>query len=153
MSRRLRILIVAIGIAALAWLLFATLERALALAQRFMSLPDGLRWLIGGLLGVVVIVGTAVAVWWLRPRKRRAPVAAPDRASLESRLAALRDSGTGVEELRSELDELDRRRTSASFYLAVFGEISTGKSTLIAALVPGSAPVSDVRGGTTRQVS
>ncbi|APG02893.1 GTP-binding protein HSR1 [Luteibacter rhizovicinus DSM 16549] len=153
MSRRLRTLAAAIGIAALAWLLFATLERALALAQRFMSLPEGLRWLIGGLLAVVVVAGAGSAVWLLRPRKRRAPVTAPDRASLESRLAALRDSDTGVEELRNELDELDRRRASASLYLAVFGEISTGKSTLIAALVPGSAPVSDVRGGTTRQVT
>jgi len=153
MSRRLRTLIAAIGIAALAWLLFATLERALALAQRFMNLPEGLRWLIGGLLAIVVVVGAASAVWWLRPRKQRVPVTAPDRASLESRLAALRNSDTGVEELRSELDELDRRRASASLYLAVFGEISTGKSTLIAALVPGSAPVSDVRGGTTRQVT
>lgn len=153
MSRRLRILIAAIGIAALAWLLFAALERALSLAQRFMGLPEGLRWLIGGLLAVMVALGAAAAVWLFRPRKPRAPVIAPDRVSLESRLAALRESDTDVEELRSELSELDRRKASTSIYLAVFGEISTGKSTLIAALVPGSTPVSDVRGGTTREVA
>ena len=153
MSRRLRTLIAAIGIAALAWLLFATLERALSLAQRFVALPEGLRWLIGGLLGLMVALGAAAAVWLLRPRKPRAPIVAPDRASLESRITALRDSDAKVEELRSELDELDRRRASASIYLAVFGEISTGKSTLIAALVPGSTPASDVRGGTTREVT
>lgn len=153
MSRRLRLLIAAIGIAALAWLLFAALERALSLAQRFMTLPEGLRWLIGGVLVVLVALGLAAAVWILRPRKPRPPVVAPDRASLESRIAALRESDPGVEELRSELGELDRRRESASIYLAVFGEISTGKSTLISALVPGTAPLSDARGGTTREVT
>ncbi|MET0935825.1 MAG: GTPase, partial [Luteibacter sp.] len=153
MSRRLRFLIAAIGIAALAWLLFAALERALSLAQRFMALPEGLRWAIGALLLAVVLLGMAAALWLLRPRKPRAPVVAPDRASIEERIAALRDSADEVEELRSELDELDRRRLARDVYLAVFGEISTGKSTLIAALVPGASPRSDVLGGTTREVA
>jgi uncharacterized protein len=153
MSRRLRLLIAAMSIAALAWLLFAALERALSLAQRFMTLPEGMRWVIGGLLAVLVVLGAAAAFWFLRPRKPRSPVLAPDRASLESRIAALRDSDADVEELRSELGELDRRRASASIYVAVFGEISTGKSTLIAALVPGSTPLTDARGGTTREVA
>jgi uncharacterized protein (DUF697 family)/GTP-binding protein EngB required for normal cell division len=153
MSRRLRFLIAAIGIAALAWLLFAALERALSLAQRFMSLPEGLRWLVGGLLAAIVALGAVAAAWLLRPRKPRAPIETPDRGTLEKRIDALRESSTDVEELRSELDELDRRRDARQVYLAVFGEISTGKSTLIAALVPGAMPRSDVLGGTTRDVT
>jgi uncharacterized protein len=153
MSRRLRFLIAAIGIAALAWLLVATLERALALAQRFMALPEGLRWLVGTLMVVLLAGGLAIGAWWLRPRKPRPPVQAPDRPSLESRLTTLREAGAEVEELRSELGELDRRRDSGLLNLAVFGEISTGKSTLIAALVPGASLESDVRGGTTRTVN
>jgi len=153
MSRRLRLLVAAVGIAALAWLLVATLERAIALAQRFMALPEGLRWLVGGLLAVIVLAGIALGAWWLRPRTPRAPVQAPNRASLESRLAELRSSGAEVEELRSELGELDRRRATGTVHLAVFGEISTGKSTLIKALVPNAAVQSDARGGTTRDVA
>lgn len=153
MSRRLRLLVAAIGFAALVWLLLAALDRALALAQRFLALPDGMRWLVGGLVFALVIAGIAVGVWWLRPRKPRAPVVAPDRASLEARIEKLRESDPGVEDLRNELGELDRRRDSAIVYVAVFGEISTGKSTLIAALVPGAAPPSDVLGGTTRGVA
>ncbi|MET0505398.1 MAG: GTPase, partial [Luteibacter sp.] len=152
MSRRLRLLIAAIGLAALAWLLLAAIERALALAQRFVALPEALRWLVGLLVVSLVTAGVAVGVWWLRPRKPRAPIVAPDRASLETRLAALRESGSDVEDIRSELGELDRRRTSETLYVAVFGEISTGKSTLIGALVPGSRPERDARGGTTREV-
>jgi GTP-binding protein EngB required for normal cell division len=80
-------------------------------------------------------------------------VVAPDRASLEARIERLREADTDVEELRKELGELDRRRESARTYVAVFGEISTGKSTLIAALVPGATPARDARGGTTRDVA
>jgi uncharacterized protein len=153
MSRRLRLLIAAIGIAALAWLLLATLERGLALAQRYMALPEGLRWVLGTVLALLLAGGVAAGVWWFRPRKPRAPVRAPDRPSLEARLVALRETGADTEELRSELGELDRRRLGGRLHLAVFGEISTGKSTLIGALVPGAAVQSDARGGTTREVA
>lgn len=153
MSSRLRFLLAAVGLLAFVWLLLAALDRALALAQRFMGLPAGMRWLLGLVLLLLALAGVAFGVWWLRPRKPRAPVAAPDRASLEARIEKLREAETDVEELRSELGELDRRRASARTYLAVFGEISTGKSTLIAALVPGAAPARDARGGTTRDVA
>jgi len=153
MSSRLRLLLAAVGLLAFVWLLLAALDRALALAQRFMGLPAGMRWMLGLVLLLLVLAGIAFGVWWLRPRKARAPVAAPDRASLEARIEKLRGAETDVEELRNELGELDRRRASARTYLAVFGEISTGKSTLIAALVPGAAPARDARGGTTRDVA
>lgn len=153
MSSRLRLLLAAVGLLAFVWLLLAALDRALALAQRFMGLPAGMRWLLGLALFLLVLTGVAFGVWWLRPRKPRAAVTAPDRASLEARIEKLREAETDVEELRNELGELDRRRASARMYLAVFGEISTGKSTLIAALVPGAAPARDARGGTTREVA
>lgn len=153
MSRRLRLFLAVIGLVALVWLTLAAVDRAIALGQRFMGLPEGLRWIVGllVLLGVGLVVG--LGAWWLRPRKPRAPVVAPDRASLEARIEKLRESQTDVEELRSELGELDRRRETAQVYVAVFGEISTGKSTLIAALAPGNAPERDARGGTTRDVA
>ena len=152
MSSRLRLLLAAVGLLALVWLLLAALDRALSLAQRFMGLPPGIRWLLGGVLLLVALAGVGLGTWWLRPRKPRAPVVAPDRASLEARIERLREADTDVEELRKELGELDRRRASERAYLAVFGEISTGKSTLIGALVPGAAPERDARGGTTRDV-
>ena len=41
--------------------------------------------------------------------------------------------------LQAELEELDRRARSEELYVAVFGEISAGKSSLIRALVPDAA--------------
>jgi GTP-binding protein EngB required for normal cell division/uncharacterized protein (DUF697 family) len=93
-------------------------------------------------------------LWWLlRPRRRRRPVPAPDRGSLEQRIGQLHERGADTGALATELGELDRRRASARIYVALFGEISTGKSSLIRALVPHAQLASDARGGTTREVA
>jgi GTP-binding protein EngB required for normal cell division len=152
MSRRLRLLMTALAAAALLWLLFAAAERALALAQRFLALPTWLQWTLGGALAIFAIVGLA-ALWWLvRPRRKRQPMSAPDRGSLEQRIGQLRERGAETGTLTAELGELDRRRASARVYVALFGEISTGKSSLIRAFDPQARIATDARGGTTRGV-
>ena len=153
MSRRLRLLFTALAVAALLWLLFAAAERALALAQRFLALPAWLQWTLGGVLAIFAAAGLMMLWWLLRPRRQRRPMPAPDRGSLEQRIGQLRDRGADTGALGAELSELDRRRASARIYVALFGEISTGKSSLIRALAPQAAVASDVRGGTTRQVA
>ncbi len=152
MSRRPRLLLTALAMAALLWLLFAAAERALALAQRFLDLPTWLQWTLGGVLLVFAAAGLAVLWWLLRPRRRRRPPPAPDRGSLEQRIGQLRDRGADTGALTAELGELDRRRASARVYVALFGEISSGKSSLVRALAPQAQIASDVRGGTTRAV-
>jgi GTP-binding protein EngB required for normal cell division len=156
MSPRPRLLIASLAIAALLWLLLAAAERALALTQRFLGLPHWLQWMLGGALALFALFALAalLVLWWLlRPRRRRRPLPAPDRASLERRFEQLRERGAETGGLHAELHELDRRRGSARIYVALFGEISTGKSSLIRALCPQALADSDVRGGTTRQVS
>lgn len=152
MSRRPRLLLTALAMAALLWLLFAAAERALALAQRFLDLPTWLQWTLGGVLLAFAAAGLAVLWWLLRPRRRRRPPPAPDRGSLEQRIGQLRDRGADTGALTAELGELDRRRASARVYVALFGEISSGKSSLVRALAPHAQVASDVRGGTTRAV-
>lgn len=152
MSRRPRLLLTALAMAALLWLLFAAAERALALAQRFLDLPTWLQWTLGGVLLVFAAAGLAVLWWLLRPRRRRRPPPAPDRGSLEQRIGQLRERGADTGALTAELGELDRRRASARVYVALFGEISSGKSSLVRALAPQAQVASDVRGGTTRAV-
>lgn len=153
MSRRLRLLFGAIAVAALLWLLFATAERALALAQRFLALPGWLQGTLGVALGLLAAAGIAVLWWLLRPRRRRSVLPIPDRASLEQRVLQLHDRGADTAVLSAEFAELDARRGSGRIYVALFGEISTGKSSLIRAIAPHAVVASDVRGGTTRRVS
>jgi GTP-binding protein EngB required for normal cell division len=153
MSRRRRWFISALAVAALLWLLFAAAERALALAQRFLALPTGLQWTLGAALSVFAVAGLTVLWWLLRPRRKRRPMSAPDRGTLEQRIGQLRERGAETAVLSAELGELDRRRASARIYVALFGEISTGKSSLIRALDPHARIATDTRGGTTRTVA
>ena len=153
MSKRLRLLLTALAMAALLWLLFAAAERALALAQRFLALPTALQWVLGAVLAAFAAAGLGVMWWLLRPPRKRRPMPVPDRGSLEQRIDRLREHGADTSTLNAELGELDRRRASARIYVALFGEISTGKSSLIRALAPQARiAASDARGGTTREV-
>jgi len=153
MTRRSRLLLAALAVAALLWLLFAAAERALALAQRLLALPAWLQWTLGAVLLLFAAAGALVLWWLLRPRRKRRPVPAPDRDSLQQRLGRLGGHGADTTALHAELAELDRRRADARVYVALFGEISTGKSSLIRALAPDALAASDVRGGTTRTVA
>jgi len=145
----------ALGAALLLGLVIATLNSALEFYQRLVDLP---LWLRVPLIGIgALLLGALIWLLWrlARPSRRAAnTMAAPvSRADVESRIGALRARKAETDALEAELVELDRRRASGEIYVALFGEISTGKSSLIRALAPDAAPEIDVRGGTTREVA
>ncbi len=132
-------------------LLFGALERGLLLVERAEAagpLAVGLLWatVIGfGLLSVW-------ALWWLfGPRKNRPNRPVYNEAELGEVLVEASDRGVDTRAAQAELAELEKRRDSTALYICVFGDISSGKSSLIKALLPGDAERidSDVLGGTT----
>ncbi|HEY9131554.1 MAG TPA: GTPase [Dyella sp.] len=153
MSLRIRLLLAAIATLALIWLLFAVIERALALLQRYLALPLTMQVLLGLVLFAFLICSLILLWWLLRPRRRQRAKKPGDRADIERRLGRLRERQADTSALDTELAELDRRRQVGRLYVALFGEISTGKSALLRALAPHALAPSDVRGGTTRQVT
>ena len=95
--------------------------------------------------------------WRLFGRQARRTVpgrarTAPDRQLIEARVAELRVHDSAAASLEQELVELDRRRQSGECHVAVFGEISTGKSSLVRVLGSAVDIDTDVVGGTTRWV-
>ena len=144
--------IVAVVLIALA---VSTLNSALELYERVSSMPLWLRLPLGLVL-VLVVAALAVLAWrlWRTPasRQRNATRSAPSRDQVDEQLQQLRQRAVETSALQQELEELDRRRLSGDCHVAVFGEISTGKSSLIRALASQSAPDIDVLGGTTRLV-
>jgi GTP-binding protein EngB required for normal cell division len=73
-------------------------------------------------------------------------------AELQAQLEAATAAGVDVESAMRELEELARRRQLEVIHLALFGEISSGKSSLINALLPGASIATDVIGGTTTTI-
>jgi len=156
-NRPLRLILIAafaLVMAALLWLVLGALHTALTLWQDLQALPKWAQWIVAVLL-VAALCGLAyMAMWLLRPRRRKRDIVAPPtRGEVEQRIDTLKQRSAETAELEAELAELDRRARDEQLYVAVFGEISAGKSSVIRALAPGAAPQVDVLGGTTRVVS
>jgi GTPase Era involved in 16S rRNA processing len=109
---------------------------------------------------VMVLGLTAVSTWlawrWLRPRKASPPVVKPTAVNadqIREEVAESLDAGIDIDAALQELEERERRRGGGEIHIAVFGEVSAGKSSLVSALVPGADTASDPRAGTTRQTT
>jgi GTP-binding protein EngB required for normal cell division len=145
----------AIGAALLLGLVVATLNSLLEFYQRLAEMPLWLRLpLIAA--GALVMAAIVWLLWRLARPARRTSLNAPapvSRAAVDARVDVLRERGAQTAALEAELAELDRRRASGELHVALFGEISTGKSSLIRALAPRAGVDVDVRGGTTHAVA
>ena len=152
----------AIAIALLLFALLAVLLLTLSLGsllefwQQLQTLPDWVKLIYAG--SVLLIFGLSIAViWWLfRPgTKKTIPQSrreTPDEESLVNQLAEAREQGIETSRIEEEFAKLRQRREAGEIHIAVFGEISSGKSSLIRALLPGKEVMTAVTGGTTRRL-
>lgn len=153
MAMQRRSLLIVLGIVVLVLLavslLLGTLERGMALYQQASEAgPIALTLLIGTLLAFTVL--TLWFAWWLfGPRSGPSRQPAKTEAEIAGALADAEQHGIDTRAARAEMDEWQRRRDGGELFVSLFGEISTGKSALIRALLPDADAPSDVRGGTT----
>jgi GTP-binding protein EngB required for normal cell division/uncharacterized protein (DUF697 family) len=145
------LIILLVFIIAIAALLFMT-ESALNVWDR---LVQGPRIILYGYLAVMAVL-VMTAVWLvirLVVRRKIEPVAAKkrplDKAEILTRLREAENSGVNTHAAQAELRELASRQETGSVHLCFFGEISTGKSSLIKALVPTADVVIKSVGGST----
>jgi len=163
MSRPIRLILLCLATlvyAAALWALIAALRGGIELWQQWRALPQMAQYAVAALFALGVCAVAYVAWRVFRPSPRKPPaVAAPKRADIDARLGTLAQQRVDTQSLQSELAELDRRAHGQEIYVALFGEISTGKSSLIRALSTGAfdgnapAPRTDVLGGTTHAVA
>jgi GTP-binding protein EngB required for normal cell division/uncharacterized protein (DUF697 family) len=148
-------LILLVFIIAIAALLFVT-ESALNVWDRLAAGPQAL------LYGyVAVMVGLVIAalwlIWRLVVRRKVSPpkTAAPHKLTqddIRARLSEAETAGVDTSSAQAELRELASRQEAGAIHLCFFGEISTGKSSLIKALVPAADVSVDVVGGSTADI-
>lgn len=120
-------------------------------------LNEGPRAVLYGYVSVMLLL-VAAALWlsWRLVVRRRIAPAGPSarkpltKDDIESRIREAEGTGVDVSEAQAELKELAARKDSV--HLCFFGEVSSGKSSLIKALVPEANVVVDVVGGSTDDV-
>lgn len=129
------------------------IDRLLDLWERALAASP----IIAGAYGLLLLFFTGAALallWWiLRPaRKRKPKPEIPTEQELSQRLAQNEKLGLDVTDAQDELSELARRREAGELHIALYGQISAGKSSLVRALLPNAQVTTDVRGGTTRDL-
>ena len=148
-------LILLVFIVAIAATLFVT-ESALNVWDRLVEGPKLL--LYGYLTVMAALVFAAIWLIWrlvIRrkiPEVKKAATRKLSQSDIEERLRDAEASGVDVSEAQAELQELAARQSAGAIHLCFFGEISTGKSSLIKALVPAADVTVDVLGGSTTDV-
>ena len=146
-------LLFVIGIAAV---VFIT-ESALNVWDRLVAGPPLLLYsYVAALLALVALAVWLVVRLLVRRSPGRGAKGSPSsvltRDDIEARLRTADNSGVDAEAARAELAELATRQAEGSVHLCFFGEISSGKSSLIKALVPDATVTIDVIGGSTSDI-
>ena len=148
------IVLAVVGVAAVLYLTDILLDVSVHLAKA----PAFLRYLYWGAL-VMGVLALAWSIYRLLRTDHKAEtgqISLPDEMDAAGMAARLDDAeaiGIDVTEARQELERLARGNVAGTLALALVGNISAGKSSLIKALIPGANPVIDVSGGSTRSVN
>jgi GTP-binding protein EngB required for normal cell division/uncharacterized protein (DUF697 family) len=148
------VVILLVFVIATAALLFVS-ESALNVWDRLKAGPPAL--LYAYIAFMLLLAVTAVWLIWrlvvrrpLKPGGRKPETGPLSQAEIEQRLREAEQAGIDVSEAQAELRGLAQRRNAV--HLCFFGEVSTGKSSLIRALVPEADVKVDVVAGSTGDV-
>ena len=143
-------------IVAVGALLFVT-ESALNIWAR---LAEGPRVFLYGYAAIMLslVVAAFALIWRLVVRRdvrsidKGQDLKHLSREQIESRLREAREAGVDIDAAQQELQDLAARQQLGAVHLCFFGEISTGKSSLIKALVPEADVRIDAVGGSTADI-
>ena len=150
--------LLAVGIAFVTLLLllfifFAT-QSILEVWERIQSLPELFYYSYLGLIVAVIAASGWVIKNVLSPNKKAEEKKQEkvDQETVLKELDVAKESGMDTSEFHREIEVLKERKASGSIYVAVFGDVSTGKSSIIKTLLPDAKIVTDVRGGSTQEI-
>src|SRR5205823_3931686 len=150
--------VASLGLALVLLALFYVTEIAFDVWDRLLHAPILLQLAYAGVI-LVLAGGVAWAVWRLlrtsSPSARSElpeALSTPTETELETRIEQAESAGLDVGAAHRELRDLEERRKASQVYVALFGDISAGKTSLIKALLPDCEVAVDPRGGTTRRI-
>lgn len=158
--RRLMALgVILITLFLLLFIFFAT-RSAMEVWDRLQSVPEPLFYTYMALIGALIL-GSLWLVYKLLKPVKSGPEFEQKEVSQEQILKELdhaEDTGMETLELRREIEQLQERKAAGSIFVALFGDVSTGKSSIIKALLPDAVtenkPIDiNVQGGSTQEIA
>ncbi len=152
--RKLMALAVIIITLLLLLFVFSATRSALDMWQRLQELPASLFYTY-----LALIIGVILFSFWLVYKLLRPSQASLDfenkEVSQENILKELdhaEEVGMETSNLRREIEHLQERKAAGKIYVALFGDVSTGKSSIIKAVLPDAVLEINVRGGSTQEI-
>ncbi len=139
----------------LLFIFFAT-RSALEVWDRIRDLPDVFFYGYISLIVFVVLFSAWLILKLLRPSAKKPLNNEYEEIDQETVLKELDDaekSGMDTSDLQREIEVLENRKKSGAIYVSIFGDVSTGKSSIIKTLLPDAEILTDVRGGSTQEIS
>lgn len=131
-------------------------EKLLAIWHYLQQAPFWLIFLYATLLVVVALFPLWLLVKFNRkktkPLNEKKPSFQFDETGLNQHLVKEQQRGVDTQAAENELSELNSRRDQGLFHLTLFGHASSGKSSLIKALMPNTQIETDVIKGTTTSI-
>lgn len=144
--------IAVIAIAILLLVLLVT-EKLLSIWHYLQEAP---MWVSFVYATVIMLVAVFVVYLYFVFVKTKPPVIQKlkpiDESSLRDSISQQANRGVDISEAALELQELDKRRSQEDFYIALYGTVSSGKSSFIKALLPEQHIQTDVLSGTTKGI-
>ncbi len=152
-SKFKRILAVAVVLVTLLLLLFlfSATRSALDVWERLQGLPEPLFYTYVALISAVILFSLWLIYKLLKPGQL-SPDYKVEEITEENILKELDHAETvGMEtsDMRREIEQLQERKDTGRIYVALFGDVSTGKSSIVKALLP-EATLSDVSSDASR---
>jgi small GTP-binding protein len=148
----LTVFVVVIVIVALFVVLMLT-EKLLSIWHYLHQAPLWVSVVYASVIMLVAAFGVYLYFILIKPKpivKKLEPI---DESSLRDSLVQQQQRGVDVAQAQAELIELDKRRGKGDFYIALYGTVSSGKSSFIKALLPEQNIQTDVLSGTTKSIT
>ena len=133
---------------------FSATQSALDVWDRLQELPAAMFYTYSALIIAVILFSFWLIYKLLRP-VQISPDFESEEVSQENILKELdhaEDVGMETSKLRREIEHLQERKDAGTIHVALFGNVSTGKSSIIKAVLPDAELDINVRGGSTQDI-
>jgi len=134
--------------------IFSATRSAIEVWDSLQGLPPALFYIYVTLISLGILFSFWLVYKLLRPQTQNLDAKDKDisQETILKELDQAEKTGMDIAVMRREIELLQTRKDAGSVHVALFGDVSTGKSSIVKALLPDADLVINVRGGSTQEV-